>query len=669
MLDSSANDRHIDGCGCSACQAEPQFEFVEDRNPQAASPTFSNSQVIGQISSSSVWSGNSISFGFLQSSPSWDIGYEGDGFSAFNSTQISATRLGISLWDDLINDSFVEAVSNQQNANIKFGNTTTYISFAHAYFPGGSPWAGEVWLNANTYTYLQFPDVLGEGSLSYAYMTIIHEIGHALGLNHPGNYNGGSPTYANDAEYAQDTHQWTVMSYFSASNTGADWNGGDGGWGYAQTPMVHDILTIQSMYGADTSTRSDSTTYGFNTDTNLAVYDFTQNSAPRLTIYDAGGIDTLDLSGFQNRAIINLQPGTYSSAGGTTSTMTHNIGIAHNTWIENAIGGSGNDTIYGNALTNTLTGNAGNDSLYGYDGNDTFFGGSGTDWVYFEGALLDYVVTVLDTSLEFLDTFTDSVWNDVEWIQFTDASYTYSDLENLFREEIEIESNGVLKLLILGGRYRLEDTDGTTSEITYNGSPVGPNTFAGWQATQVEANNNGGYDLLFLHTNGSNIVWQLDNSGVHIGHNLVSPDELIDYETVFNVDLNSDGQLGHVTTTVEDAGSYKLLSQSSGKYLIENAEGTTSEITYNGSPVGPNTFAGWQATQVEANNNGGYDLLFLHTNGSNIVWQLDNSGVHIGHNLVSPDELIDYETVFNVDLNSDGHLGVNNEPFSDDLIS
>lgn len=99
-------------------------------------PVYSNQQVIGQINSGAKWVGNQLTYGFLQSSPSWDIGYEGDGFSAFTSYQQTATRNVISLWDDLIAPSFTEQGSSQEYANVKFGNTTSGINYAHAYYPG-----------------------------------------------------------------------------------------------------------------------------------------------------------------------------------------------------------------------------------------------------------------------------------------------------------------------------------------------------------------------------------------------------------------------------------------------------------------------------------------------------------------------------------------------------
>ena len=49
---------------------------------------------------------------------------------------------------------------------------------------------------------------------SYGYQTYIHEIGHALGLGHQGPYNG-SASYSTNALYANDTWQYSIMSYFS----------------------------------------------------------------------------------------------------------------------------------------------------------------------------------------------------------------------------------------------------------------------------------------------------------------------------------------------------------------------------------------------------------------------------------------------------------------------
>src|SRR5262249_56694422 len=73
---------------------------------------------------------------------------------------------------------------------------------------------------------------------------------------------------------------------------------------------------------------------------------------------------------------VDLNAGTYSDVGGF---MTNNLAIAYNVTIENAIGGSGNDTITGNDANNTLWGGPGNDTLLGGIGNDILHGGPGSD--------------------------------------------------------------------------------------------------------------------------------------------------------------------------------------------------------------------------------------------------------------------------------------------------
>ena len=180
----------------------------------------------------------------------------------------------------------------------------------------------------------------GTGIDTYSYQTYLHEIGHALGLGHQGPYNG-SGTYGTDNLYANDTWQYSVMSYFGQNNYGG------ASYRFVKTPMMADIYAVDSIYGAATTTRTGDTVYGFNS-TAGSLYNFASYStAPALTIYDSSGIDTLDASGYSAAQTIDLRPGSFSSIGG----LTNNIGIATNVTIEKAIGGSGNDTLIGNSGT------------------------------------------------------------------------------------------------------------------------------------------------------------------------------------------------------------------------------------------------------------------------------------------------------------------------------
>lgn len=219
---------------------------------------------------------------------------------------------------------------------------------------------------------------------SYSFQTYIHEIGHALGLGHAGNYDGNA-TYGVDNYYANDSWAYSVMSYFDQAESGL------GSSRFVMTAQMADIVAIQSLYGAGAGSRSGDTIYGHNA-TAGAMYAFASYAtAPAFTIYDSGGTDTLDASGYSDTQTISLVAESFSSIGG----YTNNISIARGTVIENANGGSGIDTIIGNSANNVIHGNNGNDILNGGDGNDTLygdagfdqlFGGNGNDTIYWDAA-------------------------------------------------------------------------------------------------------------------------------------------------------------------------------------------------------------------------------------------------------------------------------------------
>ncbi len=208
----------------------------------------------------------------------------------------------------------------------------------------------------------------------YGRHTFTHEIGHTLGLDHPADYDASDkvvPTYKNKATYFEDSGAYTIMGYFSEKNTGQDFKGID-----SSAPLLNDISAIQALYGANNTTRTDDTVYGFNSNTDRDF--FTAKDAKSklvFTAWDAGGNDTFDFSGFTQDQRINLNEASFSDVGG----LKGNISIARGVTIENAIGGSGNDILIGNDANNTLKGGTGDDIIYGGLGADHLWGGEGKD--------------------------------------------------------------------------------------------------------------------------------------------------------------------------------------------------------------------------------------------------------------------------------------------------
>jgi serralysin len=298
------------------------------------------------------------------------------GFSRFNSAQIEQTTIALQAWSDVASVTFRRVDGGDgysNNAQMLLGNYSSGAAgaAAFAYYPGSGV-GGDSWYNSSL-SYNRAPD-----NLNYGGQVLIHEIGHALGLGHPGDYNAGngSPTYANSASYYEDTRQYSVMSYWSETNTG-----GDNGGFYAAAPLLDDIAAIQRLYGANTTTRSGDTVYGFSSNAGRDYYTATSSgSALIFAAWDTGGNDTFDFSLYTRAQLIDLNDGNFSNVGG----LTGNVAIAQGVTIENARGGSAADRIIGNEVANQLFGNGGNDVLIGGGGGaDTLSGGAGADTFVF----------------------------------------------------------------------------------------------------------------------------------------------------------------------------------------------------------------------------------------------------------------------------------------------
>lgn len=350
----------------------------------------------------STWNGKSVigqAAEVTYSFPTW-AGKKFNDFGdkdpyGFNSKQKDHAKQSLDAWSDIANIKFTEVAPNVKS-DITFGNITDPSGKFQAYatLPNTSSYygrdiSGQTWFSDNYYAGNTTPE-LG----NYGRLTIIHEIGHALGLKHPGDYNAGQnvPGYLK-SDYAEDSRQYTVMSYWDEKETGAHFQGA-----YAGAPLLHDISAMQYLYGANTTTRVGDDVYGFNSNTGINYYTATSSNDKLIfSVWDSSGNDTFDFSGYYQDQIIDLREGHFSDVGG----LQKNVSIAQGVTIENAIGGSGNDIIYGNDADNILIGGSGDDQLHGGRGNDILYGGSGQDILWGDDGSNTFIYKEISDSLAY----------------------------------------------------------------------------------------------------------------------------------------------------------------------------------------------------------------------------------------------------------------------------
>ena len=502
-------------CCCTSCSDEqdghnhpvPDFAFDLAYNASAGSayyqnqhnkPSFDWDQAAEQISrwnakwdddvaGNDIGSAGSVTFGFLATPGDTEA-------RAMSLAEIARTLEAIAEFEDVANLTFTrvqdagsEYIANSDDAEMDF----------QAEDGSNGGYATPFWQNGTLQSSTVHIGVDGHADYgSWSYKTTIHEIGHAVGLPHPGDYNGaGANGYLIDAEYAEDTYMYTVMSYFSHAFTGGDTFEtvtGPGGataqiGGYATGLLLHDIAALQRLYGANLTTRTGDTVYGFNSTEATSSHwhlsgwqDFFVAA-----IWDAGGNDTIDASGYYENSMISLVEESFSSLGG----LTYNLSIARGAVIENAIGGFGDDRLIGNSSNNTLDGGDGLDTVdfsaaasginfnlasssftaagIGTDtlisiegvvatdfddvltgtngdnyfemlgGNDTITGGGGTDWISLNGATSGLTISAdtLSTGTLTADGLGTNTFSSIEGIEGTQFADTFNgdDNQQLYR--------------------------------------------------------------------------------------------------------------------------------------------------------------------------------------------------------------------------------------------
>ncbi|HEY5724265.1 MAG TPA: M10 family metallopeptidase, partial [Allosphingosinicella sp.] len=307
-------------------------------------------------------------------------------FAPITAAQQAAVLRAFAQIESFTNLDFVLTSGAPEQATMRFGRTSE-TDGAHAYLPFNHPAAGDVWF-AGDGTY----DNPAVGD--YADSTHLHEIGHALGLKHP---HDDETFGVMPLQY--DNMNYTVMTYRSYEGMPVEAPFHNGEFGFNQTYMMYDIAALQHLYGADfgPESRNGDSHYVWTPGSGNMTINGVIEHAPGanvifLTVWDGGGIDTYDFSAYLTGLVVRLNPGEWTT---TSNSQWANLGDGHfamgnianallyqgdaRSLIENAIGGAGDDVIWGNQGANTLTGNGGNDLINGLGGGDTMIGGAGDD--------------------------------------------------------------------------------------------------------------------------------------------------------------------------------------------------------------------------------------------------------------------------------------------------
>ncbi|WMS40791.1 M10 family metallopeptidase [Acuticoccus sp. MNP-M23] len=337
----------------------------------------SSEATINTLLSGTAWSGP-LGFGFAS-------GFGGNTVTAVNGEMPSAALVGA------VTAAFAQ-IGAFTNLNARW--TTAAAADVRVVTAEGLAFAGGQTLPLGAYGF--YPGSAAGGDIafgrsitadlapgSYGFRTVLHEIGHALGLKHP---HEPAPYGALPARY--DSVENSVMSVRSVPGASLTAGLGNEPGGFARTYMPADIAALQHLYGANFRDNGN-THYRFDPFERVTLR----------TIWDGGGHDTYDFSTFVTPLDISLLPGGHSRTGqepqlnraqelSASASPIRAEGAIHNaalyrgraaSWIEDAIGGHGSDTITGNGAHNRLEGRSGSDLIHGGTGHDRVFGGTGAD--------------------------------------------------------------------------------------------------------------------------------------------------------------------------------------------------------------------------------------------------------------------------------------------------
>jgi hypothetical protein len=324
-----------------------------------------------------------ITYSFLTELPDDNLA-DSKGFREMSAEQKAGVLKAFDYLSSLVGVSFVEGPTAGQ-ADINFGTNNQYTlgSSGYANVPNGSG-------DHPVYLFLDN----GPGNVntsmatgSYGWQTLIHEMGHTLGLKHPGNYNASGGTMPGPfLPTALDNRAYTLMSYKNPAGSMEVTKTTSNNISYTysaqsvnpSTYMMYDIAALQFLYGKGTGAGLDA--YQVNT--------FTADWSGMQTLWMPQD-GSIDASAVENSNIIDLRQGAFSSINVIPKSVTdsfpkslqtdatymglNNVGLAFGSQVTTAKGGSAVDVFYA-SLDNDVT-------IDGGDGDDTvYLAGVEDDW-------------------------------------------------------------------------------------------------------------------------------------------------------------------------------------------------------------------------------------------------------------------------------------------------